>query len=317
MERAADARSDRPALINAVRGQAMIRMFMGRIVEAQQGMQRALELFEAADEKQRLAARVAGQDAGAAGQAQMSWILWLLGHVDAAVARVDAAFKRADAIGHPHTEAYICYYASILYALRGEHDQAHRHISRCLALSEEHGFKQWLGLARAIRGICMNMLERSSNSLEDVKVELEKYRAAGYQLGVTVLHVLRSQALLVNRRPEIALEAIEEGLSTAERNGEHILLAELCRLKARALLDCAAPDARANAHSWLERALSTTRTQCARSLELRAASDIAALHLEEGRRDEAHRVLESVYAWFAEGAETEDLRSAKALLDQR
>ena len=52
--------------------------------------------------------------------ALMSWGLWLLGHADTALARIDAAIQRADAISHPHSQAYACYYASILHALRGE-----------------------------------------------------------------------------------------------------------------------------------------------------------------------------------------------------
>jgi class 3 adenylate cyclase/tetratricopeptide (TPR) repeat protein len=210
MGRDAEARGDRAAFINAVRGQAMIQLFMGRIVESQEGIERALELFNAADETQRLAARAAGQDAGAASHAQMSWVLWLLGYVETAVARVNEAFERTCAIGHPHTEAYTCYYASILYALRGEYETAHRYATSCLTLSEEHGFRAWLWVARAIRSICMSLLEPSSSSLEEVKDDLEQYRAAGQHLGITVLHVLRCQALLLNRRPEIALEAIEK-----------------------------------------------------------------------------------------------------------
>ena len=52
--------------------------------------------------------------------ALMSWALWLLGHADTAIMRMDAAIRRADAISHPHSQAYACYYACILHALRGE-----------------------------------------------------------------------------------------------------------------------------------------------------------------------------------------------------
>ena len=67
-----------------------------------------------------MAARAAGQDAGVAMLALMSWVLWILGHVDEAVARMAAALERADAVQHAHTHAYAWYYASVLHALRGE-----------------------------------------------------------------------------------------------------------------------------------------------------------------------------------------------------
>ena len=158
---AAEARGDRPALINAIRGRAMILMFMGRIVEAREAIERAVEVFSASQEADRMAARAAGQDAGVAMLALMSWVLWVLGEVDGAVSRMAAALERADAVHHAHTQAYAWYYASVLHALRGEPAIARAYAERCLAISEQHGFRQWLGLSRAIRGICAAALDAS------------------------------------------------------------------------------------------------------------------------------------------------------------
>src|SRR6266496_4960716 len=107
-------------LINAIRGLGMILLFMGSVVDARELTERAMEAFSASNETEKLAALAAGQAAGAAGLALMSWALWILGHVDMAAARMAAALQPADAVGHPHTQAYACYYASILHALRGE-----------------------------------------------------------------------------------------------------------------------------------------------------------------------------------------------------
>jgi len=48
---------------------------------------------------------------------------------------------------------------------------------------------------------------------------------------------------------------------------------------------------------------------------LRAATDLARLWGEQGRRAEAHELLAPVYSWFTEGFDTADLKDAKALLD--
>jgi predicted ATPase/class 3 adenylate cyclase len=314
--RLAQARGDRPALLNGMRGEAMILLFMGRLADARKAIERAVEAFNASDEADRLAARSAGQDAGVADLALMSWALWLLGDVDTAVTRMTAAFQRADAIEHPHTRAYACYYASVLYALRGEPTIAQEHAERCLALSEEHGFRQWRGLSRAIRGTCVSVLDPSSDTLKDVMSALEEYRGAGYQLGITALYVLLCRALLLLRQPDATLEVIEQGLATAVHNTERIFEAELYRLKARALLARGGPDASTPARSLLDQALMTASSQHARSLELRAATDLAALAIEQGRRDEARAILAPIYAWFTEGLDTQDLREAKAVLDQ-
>jgi hypothetical protein len=111
--------------------------------------------FDASSEAERGAARAAGQDAGAAGFAVMSWALWVLGHVDQATARMSAALQRAEAVKEPHTQAYVSYYASVLYALRGEPAVAYQHADRCLTLSENtasgHGGASRGSSARIVR----------------------------------------------------------------------------------------------------------------------------------------------------------------------
>jgi predicted ATPase len=65
----------------------------------------------------------------------------------------------------------------------------------------------------------------------------------------------------------------------------------------------------------LTSALMTARAQQARSLELRAATSLARLWAEQGRRTEAHDLLAPIYGWFTEGFATPDLIEAKKLLD--
>jgi len=66
----------------------------------------------------------------------------------------------------------------------------------------------------------------------------------------------------------------------------------------------------------LDQALTTARGQNARSLELRAAKDLADLWSAQGRHNEAVDLLAPIHAWFTEEFQTQDLREAKDLLDQ-
>ena len=59
------------------------------------------------------------------------------------------------------------------------------------------------------------------------------------------------------------------------------------------------------------------QAQQAKSLGLRAATSLARLWGEQGRRAEARELLAPVYGWFTEGFDTADLKEAKALLDCR
>jgi predicted ATPase len=52
----------------------------------------------------------------------------------------------------------------------------------------------------------------------------------------------------------------------------------------------------------------------ARSYELRAATSLARLWQEQGKRAAARDLLAPVYAWFTEGFDTRDLQEAKTLL---
>src|SRR5258708_39851438 len=81
--------------------------------------------------------------------------------------------------------------------------------------------------------------------------------------------------------PEAALEVVDHGLSIVSLNSERVFEAELYRLKARALVMCGASDA--EAESLLDQALRTARSQQARSLELRAATDLARLWMNQGK----------------------------------
>jgi class 3 adenylate cyclase/tetratricopeptide (TPR) repeat protein len=305
---AAEAHGNQPALLNGIRGQAGILMFMGRIVDARETLERAMELFSASQEAARIAARAAGQDAGVSMLVLMAWVFWVLGQVDEAVARVSAALERADAIQHAHTHAYAWYYASVLHALRGEPAIAQGYAERCLAISEQHGFRHWLGLSRAIRGICAAVLDASVGQLDEVKTALDEYQRAGYQLGLTAQFVLLCQVLLLRNESEAAMEVIDNGFSIVGHNSERFFEAELYRLKARALLMRGASDT--EAESLLSQALRIARSQQARSLELRAATDLARLWMRQGKHAEALDGLASIHGRFTEGFDTRDVKDA-------
>jgi predicted ATPase/class 3 adenylate cyclase len=278
----AEQRNDRAASLNARRGHALTLLLLGALVDSIDECRRAIELFVASNEAESIAARDAGQDAGAAARAVLSWGLWLHGEVDEAAEQLTTAIERADAVQHPHTQAYVFYYGSILHALRGEPAIAQSYAERCLALSDKYGFRQWRGLSRAVRDICVALVDPSTSVFDDVTSALNEYRKAGYQLGITSLFVLLCPALLLRAQPRAALEIVEQGLAIANHNDERVFEAELYRLKARALLADGAPDARTQAHALLDRALSVARRQDARALELRAAADLSALWIEEG-----------------------------------
>ena len=68
--------------------------------------------------------------------------------------------------------------------------------------------------------------------------------------------------------------------------------------------------------AWFAEAIDTARRQQAKSLELRAATSLARMWGEQGRRTAAYGLLAPVSGWFTEGFDTADLKDANTLLGE-
>jgi len=95
-----------------------------------------------------------------------------------------------------------------------------------------------------------------------------------------------------------ALAAVKEGLEEQERTGQRRWEPELHRLKGIPLFGLNQLE---EGQSALEAALRIARRQEARAYELRAATSLARLWGDRGRRAEARDLLAPVYGWFTEG----------------
>jgi predicted ATPase len=58
------------------------------------------------------------------------------------------------------------------------------------------------------------------------------------------------------------------------------------------------------------------RRQGAKSWELRATMSLSRPWQQQGKHDEARQLLSGIYSWFTEGFDTNDLKEAKALLEE-
>jgi len=114
---------------------------------------------------------------------------------------------------------------------------------------------------------------------------------------------------------ELGLKVLTEALKLMDTTGERVWEPELYRLKGALLLQQSL-DNQAEAESSLHHAIDIARNQQAKSFELRAATSLARLWQQQGKREEARQLLGDVYGWFTEGFDTADLKDAKALLDE-
>jgi predicted ATPase len=107
---------------------------------------------------------------------------------------------------------------------------------------------------------------------------------------------------------------LTEALTLVDTTGERWYEPELHRLKGQLLLQQSS-DNSTEVENCFHHALEIARNQQAKSFELRAATSLARLWQQQGKRQEAHDLLTPVYNWFTEGFDTADLQEAKAMLD--
>jgi tetratricopeptide (TPR) repeat protein len=75
-------------------------------------------------------------------------------------------------------------------------------------------------------------------------------------------------------------------------------------------------DLQGEAEACFLKAIEIAQRQKAKSWELRAATSLARLWQQQGKKPEAHKLLSEVYNWFTEGFDTKDLQEAKALIEE-
>jgi class 3 adenylate cyclase len=107
-------------------------------------------------------------------------------------------------------------------------------------------------------------------------------------------------ATLVNRAAELV-----------QLTGERWSEPEVIRLQAR--FGAADPD---QSIHLLQTSLQKARQQQAKLWELRTATSLATLWLQQGNRTAAHEILAPIHAWFSEGLTAPDLVAARELLDR-
>jgi len=110
-----------------------------------------------------------------------------------------------------------------------------------------------------------------------------------------------------------ALGLLAKTQADAANTGDAHFSAELHRLKGVCLLEISPANA-AQAEACFDQALAISRRQNAKSMELRAATSMARLWQQQGKQEDARRLLEKIYNWFTEGFETHDLQGASKLL---
>jgi predicted ATPase len=302
--------SGNPAYLMAVHHVAGVSAeFTGDIVESSRLLERARELHDPARHKAYTA--TFGVDPGMVARAMSSRPLWSLGFVDRAVERANETIALGRSQRQPVTLVFALIVAQGIHLYRGEAQQAIALGDEIVSLCQEYEFPQEAEWARGFRASATAALGKVDEGIAQLHASLAALHALRSGLTRTMFLSLLADAL--RRAGQIAegLAVVEEGFTHAELTFERGFLAELHRVCGDLLL--ASGDAR-GAEASFRQAIAVAAARQARSFELRAATGLARLLGDAGRRDEAVAVLSPIYDWFTEGHGTADLVSARTLL---
>ena len=224
------------------------------------------------------------------------------------------AINDAREIGQAATLMYALGHAPLLLLSSGNFLAAAADAREAIALADEKGAFLWKGAAMAFLGCTFAFSGETSNAVETIASGIAACRAAGSTVWkpLHLLGLARAHAQL--GQFDEARRAIGEAITTAATTKEQWCEAELHRAAGEIALTSPEPDM-AKAQAYFDRALAVARAQEAKSWELRAATSLARLWRDQGKRDAARGLLAPVYGWFTEGFDTLDLKEAKALLD--
>ncbi len=241
-------------------------------------------------------------------------VCWHLGYPEQALRHEGQAIAIAEDISHPFSQAVALGWTAALHQLRGEARRALELAETSLALATEQGFPFLAGLAMVVRGWALVKQGQCEEGITQLREGLVAFRATGAELECSHWLGLLAEACRDTGRTEEGLRVLAEAFDHVAQTGIVYYEPELRRLEGELRLRHDPADAQ-KAEACFQRAVAIARRTQAKSWELRAATSLARLKRDQGRRGEARDLLAPVFGWFTEGFDTADLQEAKALLD--
>jgi len=253
-----------------------------------------------------------GRDARIMIPTWMTDIAWLLGYLDQGQHARELALSEARASSSLHSRIFAQCFAVNHLMRRGEYQRALPEAAAICDVAGELAFPYFLACGLMFKGIAKSHL----GDQEGVRVlgeGLELYRRTGAKWALPMW--LWQFASAPGQPAEVARQALEEALALVGETGERWNESELYRLRGDFARAASVPDEKAAEADYLL-ARRIAANQEAKLPELRAATSLALLWRDQGKRSEARDLLAPIYGWFTEGFDTPDLKGAKALLDE-
>ena len=281
--------------------------YQGKFVSSLTHCERAFALYDPARHSEFLL----GSHTGVPALGYAAWNLWCLGSPDRALARAEEAVSLGRRLNHPFSLARALHFETAIHGHRRDSARQQERLAEFVALSEMHEFHLFLGVGRYYCA-ATRVVAGDVAGLPEMLEALTLIRKTGYQ-SPWILILLAETQQAAGQLAE-ARATVAAALAISAQLGQPFWDADLRRLDGDLVL--ATGGAPEEAAARYQQALDIARAQEAKSFELRAATSLARLWRDQGKRDEARTMLAPIYGWFTEGFDTADLKDAKALLEE-
>jgi class 3 adenylate cyclase/predicted ATPase len=285
----------------------------GHFVTASEQIEAGLRLY---DEKRHAHHRnlYLGHDPAACALSTNASVQVALGYLDRASRLEAEAISFADQLQHPPTLAVVLWLVCEARASRRDTTDICAPAQRLLELSEANGLLQSRAHALMSLGWALSLSGYGPEGVAKLQEAAGTVRRIGHQRYLMPARWLMAEALLAAGRYAEGLQEVDHAIDMAAKAGVALFDARLHQVRAGLLLHVD-PSGTQAAEMSLRHAIAVAQEQGAKGFELQAATDLARLWGEQGKRTEARNLLAPIYEQFTEGFAEPVLRDAKALLD--
>jgi predicted ATPase len=241
-------------------------------------------------------------------------VLWILGFPEQARRSSMAAFRCAAELDQANLTAHVHNFAGAgLCELLGDIPGVRAHADAIVALADRHDLGYWRLNGLILRGWTMVQEGAAEPGIALMRQSATDRAALGVGWYQARYLCMLAEAHAHLGQAEPGLRVVAEAKDLVARNDEHMWEGEVDRIEGELLRVQGASVPAIEA--CFARAIARARQQAAKSFELRAATSLARLWVDQDQRTEAWGLLAPVYDWFTEGFDTAALKDAKALLD--
>lgn len=283
----------------------------GELESAVQQLEMTVALYDEHASSFRETGMLYAQDHKSTALCYLALAYTVMGYLDRGLRSAQASLKHSRSLGDLHATNFSLTYLAAVHHFRRDSPQTMERARESMEMALEQEFGTWVGVSRMIYGESLVRAGRFEEGLQAIMAGAEEHgtmEAVTYQpFGISLL----VKALLHVQRWDDAADALDRAEAIITQSGESWYLPEVWRLKSCVMQQRGDREA---AEDLLRHAVEMAHSQNARFWELRAASALGRMLLDDGDEEQAVEVVKPVHEWFKEGLDTEHLQAARALL---